>query len=265
MITLHYYPGNASLTPHMLLRELGVDFELQLVDRTQGEHKSPAYLKLNPNGLIPVLVDGDLVITGRQKDIIIVNGQNYYPHDIEEIVAQIDGLDLGKVVVAGATPARGQTEELLVFVLYRQDMEAFVPLADKVRSVIGEHVGLEVDHVLPVPKIPKTTSGKVQRVHLLNAYLDGEYDDVIAQLAPRKDETGAFDEDPLVAELEAICREFSKDRRIGPDDNLFEVGVSSLTLTEIVLAIDEKYPGKLDISDLFDYPTLRDIADFMRR
>jgi acyl-CoA synthetase (AMP-forming)/AMP-acid ligase II len=53
-----------------------------------------------------VCVDGDLVITGRQKDIIIVNGQNYYPHDIEEIVAQIDGLDLGKVVIAGATIAR---------------------------------------------------------------------------------------------------------------------------------------------------------------
>ncbi len=212
-----------------------------------------------------VLVDGDLVITGRQKDIIIVNGQNYYPHDIEEIVSQIDGLDLGKVVIAGATPARGQTEEMLVFVLYRQDIGDFFPLADKVRSVIGEHAGLEVDHVIPVPKIPKTTSGKVQRVHLLNAYLDGEYDDVIEQMAPREVEAETLDEDPLVAELEAICREFSKDRRIGPDDNLFEVGVSSLTLTEIVLAIDEKYPGKLDISDLFDYPTLRDIADFMRR
>jgi acyl-CoA synthetase (AMP-forming)/AMP-acid ligase II/acyl carrier protein len=212
-----------------------------------------------------VIVDGDLVITGRQKDIIIVNGQNYYPHDIEEIVAQIDGLDLGKVVVAGATPARGQTEELLVFVLYRQDLESFAPLADKVRAVIGEHVGLEVDHVVPVPKIPKTTSGKVQRVHLLNAYLDGEYDGVLAELTPRDEAVADLDEDPLVAELEVICREFSKDRRIGPDDNLFEVGVSSLTLTEIVLAIDEKYPGKLDISDLFDYPTLRDIADFMRR
>ena len=46
----------------MLLHELGVPFELQLVDRTQGAHKSPAYLKLNPNGLIPVLVDGDLVL-----------------------------------------------------------------------------------------------------------------------------------------------------------------------------------------------------------
>ena len=212
-----------------------------------------------------VCVDGQLVITGRQKDIIIVNGQNYYPHDIEEIVAEIDGLDLGKVVVAGATPSRGQTEELLVFVLYRQDLESFMALAEQVRSVIGEHAGLEVDHVLPVPRIPKTTSGKVQRVHLLNAYLDGEYDDVIRKLVPAGEEAADLDDDPLVAELEAICREFSKDRKIGPDDNLFEVGVSSLTLTDIVLAIDEKYPGKLDISDLFDYPTLRDIAEFMRR
>jgi acyl-CoA synthetase (AMP-forming)/AMP-acid ligase II/acyl carrier protein len=212
-----------------------------------------------------VCVDGDLVITGRQKDIIIVNGQNYYPHDIEEIVAQIDGLDLGKVVVAGATPARGQTEELLVFVLYRQDAESFVPLAEEIRSVIGEHAGLEVDHVLPVARIPKTTSGKVQRVQLLNAYLDGEYDGIIAKLSPQDNAAADLDDDPLVAELEAICREFSKDRKIGPDDNLFEVGVSSLTLTEIVLAIEEKHPGKLDISDLFDYPTLREIAEFMRR
>ncbi|MDP1693299.1 MAG: glutathione S-transferase N-terminal domain-containing protein [Burkholderiaceae bacterium] len=62
MIHLHYYPGNASMTPHMVLRELGVPFELKLVDRAVGAQKSPAYLKLNPNGLIPVLVDGDLVL-----------------------------------------------------------------------------------------------------------------------------------------------------------------------------------------------------------
>jgi glutathione S-transferase len=62
MLKLHYFPGNASMTPHLLLRELGVPFELALVDRTQDAHKSPAYLKLNPNGLIPVLEDGDLVL-----------------------------------------------------------------------------------------------------------------------------------------------------------------------------------------------------------
>ncbi len=62
MITLHYHPGNASFAPHVLLHELGVPFQLQLVDRANQAHKSAAYLALNPNGLIPVLVDGDLVL-----------------------------------------------------------------------------------------------------------------------------------------------------------------------------------------------------------
>lgn len=65
MITLHYHPGNASLAPHMLLREIGAPFELARVDRANAAHKQPAYLKLNPNGRIPVLVDhdhGDLVL-----------------------------------------------------------------------------------------------------------------------------------------------------------------------------------------------------------
>jgi len=62
MIQLHYFPGNASMTPHLLLRELGLPFELKYVDRAAGAHKKPEYLKLNPNGLIPVLVDGDLVL-----------------------------------------------------------------------------------------------------------------------------------------------------------------------------------------------------------
>ncbi len=211
-----------------------------------------------------VFVDGDLVITGRSKDIIIVNGQNYYPHDIEEIAAEIEGLDLGKVVVGGTKTHASQTEELLVFALYKRDLDTFRLLADKVRVRIGERTGLEVDHVIPVKKIPKTTSGKVQRAALLDAYLDGEFDSVIEQMAPKVSDEPT-DADPLVAELELICREFSKERMIGPDDNLFEIGVSSLTLTEISLAIDERYPGRLDISDIFDYPTLREIAAFLRR
>lgn len=212
-----------------------------------------------------VFVDGQLVITGRQKDIIIVNGQNYYPHDIEEIVARLDGLDLNKVVVAGATPRGGQTEELFAFILYRQAVDDFRPTIRQVRDLIGEQTGLEVDKVIPVSRIPKTTSGKVQRAKLLESYADGEFDEVLRQLTPDDSVDSGTDEDPLVAELEKICRDFSKDRTIGPDDDLFEVGVSSLTLTEIVLAIDEKHPGKLDISDLFDYPTLREIAAFLTR
>ena len=62
MLRLHYYPSNASMAPHILLEELGAPFQLQHVDRDRGAHKSAQYLQLNPNGLIPVLVDGDLVL-----------------------------------------------------------------------------------------------------------------------------------------------------------------------------------------------------------
>ena len=62
MLELHYFPGNASMAPHLLLEEIGVPFALRRVEREHGAHKAPAYLRLNPNGLIPVLVDGDLVL-----------------------------------------------------------------------------------------------------------------------------------------------------------------------------------------------------------
>ncbi len=62
MLQLHHFPGNASMTPHILLEELGLAYELKLVDRAHRAHKAPEYLALNPNGLIPVLVDGGLVL-----------------------------------------------------------------------------------------------------------------------------------------------------------------------------------------------------------
>ena len=57
MYTLFYYPGNANLAPHMLLEEIGAPYELALVDRTNNAHKTAEYLKMNPSGRIPVLVD----------------------------------------------------------------------------------------------------------------------------------------------------------------------------------------------------------------
>lgn len=62
MIQLHYHPSTAGMVPHILLEELGIPYERVLVDRTQDVHKTTAYLRLNPNGLIPVLTDGDLVL-----------------------------------------------------------------------------------------------------------------------------------------------------------------------------------------------------------
>jgi glutathione S-transferase len=59
---LHYYPANANAAPHMILEEIGAGYELRLVDRTNNAQKSPEYRKLNPNGRIPTLEDGKLVL-----------------------------------------------------------------------------------------------------------------------------------------------------------------------------------------------------------
>src|SRR5680860_493804 len=72
---------------------------------------------------------GELVITGRSKDIVFVNGQNYYPHDLENIAQRVQGLELGKVAVAGCRADNATTDELLVFVLCRGRIDDFAPIA----------------------------------------------------------------------------------------------------------------------------------------
>lgn len=62
MYQLYYYPGNANLAVHMLLEEIGAEYELVLVDRERNEQNSAAYLALNPSGRIPTLIDGGLVL-----------------------------------------------------------------------------------------------------------------------------------------------------------------------------------------------------------
>jgi glutathione S-transferase len=63
MYQLHYFPANANAAPHMVLEELGAKYELLLVDRTRDAQKSREYLKINPNGRIPTLVDKRLVLS----------------------------------------------------------------------------------------------------------------------------------------------------------------------------------------------------------
>jgi glutathione S-transferase len=62
MIQLYYSPGKANMAPHIILEELAVPYELVLVDTDKNAHRSSDYVKLNPSGRIPVLIDGDLVL-----------------------------------------------------------------------------------------------------------------------------------------------------------------------------------------------------------
>ncbi len=216
-------------------------------------------------GDLGVIVDGNLYITGRAKEIIFVNGQNYYPHDIEGIAQTAAGLELGKVVAAGARPRGAESDELTLFILHRGSMPDFLPVAIEVATVVNERMGLEVQHVVPVKRIPKTTSGKVQRLALERAFVEGEFDAEMAELVALRQvdhspNASAAPASALAERLKTICENSMPGKRVELDDNLFELGASSLTLIQIHEEIDREYPGLVELTELFDYPTITALA-----
>ncbi|HLA72868.1 MAG TPA: non-ribosomal peptide synthetase [Steroidobacteraceae bacterium] len=215
-------------------------------------------------GDLGMLKGGKLFITGRAKEIIFVNGQNYYPHDIESIAQRADGLELGKVVAAGVRPKGASTDDLIIFVLHRMDMKEFMPIAAQVTRLVNEHTGLEVAHVVPVKRVPKTTSGKIQRGLLADDYVNGEFAaqmSEIAELRVAAEAAGGAKatSTQIEAQIKEIC-DAALERNIDVNDNLFEIGASSLKLIEIHEQIDRIYPGMIDLTELFDFPTIAELS-----
>ena len=214
-------------------------------------------------GDLGVMHGGELYVTGRAKEIIFVNGQNYYPHDLEGIVQTLEGLELGKVVAAGVRRPGSEGEELVLFVLHRGGLEPFVGLAGAAARRINEQTGLEVAEVVPVKRIPKTTSGKIQRHLLEQSYAAGQFEAELAELAGLRAARGAEParaRSAIEAKLKAICDAALGGKRIGLEDNLFELGASSLKLIEIHEQIEREYPGSIDLTELFDFPTIAELA-----
>jgi len=214
-------------------------------------------------GDLGVIHEGGLYITGRSKEIIFINGQNYFPYDLENIATRAPGLDLNKVVAAGIAKPGSQGEELVVFVLHRGGMNEFLPIAAAVSRLINEHTGLEVAQVVPVKRIPKTTSGKVQRHLLEQAHVEGEFDPELTELQVlRAAKSGAaqVSGSELETQLQAICERALPGKRVDVNDNLFEIGASSLKLIEIHENIDREFPGLIDLTELFDHPTIAELA-----
>ena len=207
--------------------------------------------------------DGELVVTGRHKEIIFANGENCYPHDLESIIEAGAGIELGKVAVAGARRGEADEDELLVFLLHRGTAEDFIPVANRVRRHLTEQTALQVGHVVPVRSIPKTTSGKIQRTALAASYERGEFDELLGELDALRlahHDPATEQESDVQRLLKQICASVVTDRRVGVDDDFFALGISSIALAQIFERIDEEYPGLLDIEDLFDKSTIRAIA-----
>ncbi|MBL8684763.1 MAG: fatty acyl-AMP ligase [Myxococcales bacterium] len=142
------------------------------VEKTKEVLSEDGWLK---TGDLGYLVDGVVFICGRQKDIIIINGRNYYPSDIEWVASKVEGVRTGNVVVF-PTNKPGLDREAIVVVAEAKDMAGAEELAKSVRSEVQRATSLVVDDVViaEAGTIPKTSSGKVQRSKARALYESGE-------------------------------------------------------------------------------------------
>lgn len=128
-------------------------------------------------GDLGYLVDGEIYITGRRKDLIIKAGRNLYPAEIEELVGVIPGVRQGCVAAFGHTDTERGTEQLIVVAETRETNPA---KREAIKQAINETIATTLDIVpddvvLAKPRsVPKTSSGKLQRAACKTMYLEGK-------------------------------------------------------------------------------------------
>lgn len=249
----------------------------------RGENVSAGYFRSEPappasrtpgdwlaTGDLGLYFDGQLIVAGRAKDLIIINGQNHYPSDIEFVAGQVEGLEPHRVAAGGVRSANDDSEVLAIFVVHRGSLESLVPIALALRSMISQRTGLEVTHVVPVNNIPKTTSGKIQRHALVTAFEEGSFSSVVAELdrlLEGEAQAPAAEGRPgsIVDRLIEICQPLVPRQKILPDTNLLEINLNSLTLARIHEGIEREFPQRIEITDFFEYPTVEQLAGLLAK
>ncbi len=216
-------------------------------------------------GDIGFVHEGNLYISGRKKEIIFVNGQNIYPYDLEDLLIEAGIAEAGKVALCGVKKANTDTDTVLAFIDYKKDLGAFEDIAKQVKTELTEKAAIVVNHVIPIKTIPKTSSGKIQRVKLGQEFLEGNFNTVLAEMEALKAPVAAVEggASQIENDLLEICNEVLPDKNIGRTDNIFEMGTSSLLLAQIYDKLNDKYPDKMEITDFFDYPTIAEVAAYL--
>jgi fatty-acyl-CoA synthase len=128
-------------------------------------------------GDLGFLLDGELYLTGRAKDMLLVRGRNYAPEPVELAAAAAPGARKGCVVAASHLPDGAGTEQIVVFVeaARRTPRSEYPSLAERCREVIVGRTGLLADRVVPLAPgtLPRTSSGKLRRRETLERWIDG--------------------------------------------------------------------------------------------
>ncbi|HFD81354.1 MAG TPA: AMP-dependent synthetase [Gammaproteobacteria bacterium] len=212
-------------------------------------------------GDLGMMTECGLLVSGRAREVLFVGGQNWYPQDLEVLLQEALDIGAGRLAVSAVRSEANDEDRLLVFVRFRRDHGEFGALAARVQAALAEHAGLHAHAVVPVGSIPHTSSGKPQRYRLRRAFEQGE----LAVPAVSAAEAQMPPQDDVERQLLELCRQLFPGQAIAADQNLFELGADSLMLVRIHEEIEARFPGRVEITDLFDHPTIAALAGYIRR
>ena len=121
------------------------------------------------------LSDGYVYIVGRAKDMIIINGKNHWPQDIEWAVEQLPGFKAGDIAAFSITTSGGEETPAVLVQCRTSDQEERGRLRDEIRDRVRSITGMNcVIELVPPRTLPRTSSGKLSRAKARNLYLSGE-------------------------------------------------------------------------------------------
>ena len=222
-------------------------------------------------GDIGFIHQDEFVMVGRAKDVIICGGRNYHPADLERIAQAAPGLSpLNQVAIVQGRDPSGTGVCTVAFLRGRNDASG--ALKDAVTTHLVAQSGVELDHVLLVRDLPRTTSGKLQRHALACAYEQGAYADLMgSEPEAASPESEAFRRAIRNGNVSAlasrICDEAERlgGAPVGVSAGLMDQGVSSRQAVALCARLGAWLGKELSIATLFDYPSPFSLAQALIR
>jgi natural product biosynthesis luciferase-like monooxygenase protein/amino acid adenylation domain-containing protein len=205
--------------------------------------------------------DGEVVVTGREKDVIIVNGQNHYCHEIEAIAAAAAGVAGGPVAACGVPDPDAGSEALVVF-FAPHDARPPEPTARAIGAELQHSLGLVPRAVIPLAAeaFPRTSGGKVRRAELVRLAAAVSTPQAPASRPQRASGRAG----PVALVRRGVSLILGTDAGDGPEDVPFwELGLTSVTLVQLHVWLQAELGVTFPATAMFEYPSTGELAGYL--